>query len=444
MALSWTRWMTLISVGVGTVLAWTLTPLYAGSPTQVRIIRPPDDRMDYGDVSSELQAVGDAVCAFVMNEDLVDNGDGTFQLAEGTLSLADNFDLPLCDGEPFGNQPTAAFCTASLIAPDVVVTAGHCFVNDDNEFSLEFDSFYFVFDYRVDADGNMPSTFTVDQVYRGAETVDRFFDPDSEANDWAIVRLERATIGRTPLTVRSSGEPAVGQDIMTIGFGMGLPMKFSGNATIQELNVDGFTANLDIIGGNSGGPVIDAATRTLEGVISGDAAIEDYQDDGACVFATRCPEDPGCLDDDGAEIFTLVGGVTLPDFQRTIHSVVQTDSDDHCPDDPTKTEPGVCGCGEPDVDADADGVMDCDDECPDSEAAAVVDVYGCSEEDDIFVDDDDQPLDDDQDIEDIDGSANVDVAPPPAGPCGAMGMIMLPLMILSLAGMKRSRSFAGL
>jgi uncharacterized repeat protein (TIGR02543 family) len=37
---------------------------------------------------------------------------------------------------------------------------------------------------------------------------------------------------------------------------------------------------------------------------------------------------------------------------------------DYCPDDPNKTEPGVCGCGVSDIDSDGDGVPDCNDKCP--------------------------------------------------------------------------------
>ncbi|MGB0714519.1 MAG: hypothetical protein ACPGXK_01490 [Phycisphaerae bacterium] len=37
---------------------------------------------------------------------------------------------------------------------------------------------------------------------------------------------------------------------------------------------------------------------------------------------------------------------------------------DQCPFDGNKTAPGVCGCGNPDVDSDADGVLDCNDQCP--------------------------------------------------------------------------------
>lgn len=37
---------------------------------------------------------------------------------------------------------------------------------------------------------------------------------------------------------------------------------------------------------------------------------------------------------------------------------------DHCPDDPAKLEPGICGCGVADLDTDRDGNADCVDPCP--------------------------------------------------------------------------------
>ncbi len=40
------------------------------------------------------------------------------------------------------------------------------------------------------------------------------------------------------------------------------------------------------------------------------------------------------------------------------------DSCDGCPNDPTKTTAGICGCGKPDIDSDGDGILDCRDNCP--------------------------------------------------------------------------------
>lgn len=41
------------------------------------------------------------------------------------------------------------------------------------------------------------------------------------------------------------------------------------------------------------------------------------------------------------------------------------DCEDNCPDDPRKTEPGQCGCGVNEIDPDGDGIFECEDMCPD-------------------------------------------------------------------------------
>lgn len=50
---------------------------------------------------------------------------------------------------------------------------------------------------------------------------------------------------------------------------------------------------------------------------------------------------------------------------------------DQCPDDPNKTEPGICGCGVPDVDSDGDGSLDCNDGCPEDAGKLEPGVCGC-------------------------------------------------------------------
>jgi hypothetical protein len=61
---------------------------------------------------------------------------------------------------------------------------------------------------------------------------------------------------------------------------------------------------------------------------------------------------------------------------------------DECPADPSKLNPGICGCGVPDTDLDADAFADCEDNCPDTpnpaQADCDADGYGdaCSREPD--------------------------------------------------------------
>jgi len=54
---------------------------------------------------------------------------------------------------------------------------------------------------------------------------------------------------------------------------------------------------------------------------------------------------------------------------------------DQCPDDPEKTSPEICGCGEPEVDSDGDGAMDCVDFCPDDPEKIYPGLCGCGEPD---------------------------------------------------------------
>jgi len=54
------------------------------------------------------------------------------------------------------------------------------------------------------------------------------------------------------------------------------------------------------------------------------------------------------------------------------------DCNDNCPNDPSKTEPGICGCGTPDTDSDGDGTADCSDQCPNDPNKIVPGQCGCS------------------------------------------------------------------
>ncbi len=56
---------------------------------------------------------------------------------------------------------------------------------------------------------------------------------------------------------------------------------------------------------------------------------------------------------------------------------VKTATTDQCPDDPDKTDPGLCGCGTPDTDADEDGTPDCNDNCPDDPDKTDPEDCGC-------------------------------------------------------------------
>ena len=56
--------------------------------------------------------------------------------------------------------------------------------------------------------------------------------------------------------------------------------------------------------------------------------------------------------------------IKLEEFRGDSDKDGTPDTEDKCPQDPNKTQPGACGCGVPDTDSDGDGVPDCNDKCP--------------------------------------------------------------------------------
>lgn len=95
--------------------------------------------------------------------------------------------------------------------------------------------------------------------------------------------------------------------------------------------------------------------------------------DEECVATIdQCPEDPA-KEDPGA------CGCGRPDSDADADG--SADCDDGCDDDPSKQAPGECGCGEPDTDSDGDGSADCNDACPTDASKSEPGDCGCGQAD---------------------------------------------------------------
>lgn len=101
-------------------------------------------------------------------------------------------------------------------------------------------------------------------------------------------------------------------------------------------------------------------------------AIPDADSDGALDPFDGCPDDPEKTEPGAC-------GCGEPDTDSDSDGVA--DCLDGCPDDADKLDPGACGCGVADTDSDSDGVADCEDGCPDNAAKLAPGVCGCEEAD---------------------------------------------------------------
>lgn len=218
----------------------------------------------------------------------------------------------LCSWEPFRTQPCVTKGgTAFLVAPDLVATAAH---NLTEVGPLE--TIAFVFGYRMLNEFQARTLIPAAEVINGTEVV----AIDKEA-DWALIRLASpAPATARNVRVRRYGTGRLGERVYGIGHGLGLPMKYTGDATVKtaDTNTTFVGTDLDFFKGNSGSPVFDLESRTVIAMdIRGPGP--EIHDIGKCSVTVRCTDDQ-CLWIDAVNTSEFAGLVPGYTYAIAAHS----------------------------------------------------------------------------------------------------------------------------
>jgi len=187
---------------------------------------------------------------------------------------------PLCTGgAAFPDQTVAASCSAFLVASQLVATASHCIDRSGTELGPGLRDILFVFGYSCKPGGKFADRFSLCDIYQGIRVVNEF--NLTTGNDWALVLLDRAVAGRTPVTLAATAAP-VGTPLYMIGYPLGLPEKYVGGGKVVS-RTDGahkFETDLDAFNGNSGSPVFDASNNVIGILLSAGGDFEQVPTDG--------------------------------------------------------------------------------------------------------------------------------------------------------------------
>lgn len=249
-----------------------------------KLIYGDDNRLENYQASQALQSLAASTVALVKSSSLVKNAQGQLVLSGSQFGVAQR----LCASEPFREQTAGAFCSGSLVGPDILITAGHCITNISDCSNTRF-----VFGFALKSAGNENKTFASEDVYGCQEIIRR--DQQAAGADYAIIRLDRKVVGRSPLPFRKQGTVKVGDSLVVIGHPSGLPQKIAGGGQVRSIQSGFFVTNLDTYGGNSGSAVLDSTTGQVEGIlVRGDT---DFVAQGSCYVSNRCT-DTGCRGED--------------------------------------------------------------------------------------------------------------------------------------------------
>ncbi|MCC6277957.1 MAG: proprotein convertase P-domain-containing protein [Oligoflexia bacterium] len=277
------------------VLSFVVSGCQSEHPTQTQkqpepqmgesVIYGQDNRLDVFEVQNQAVVnLARSTVALMRSSSVTASGNG-FKISGSNYGLAYN----LCTTERFREQTSAAFCSGSLVGPNLILTAGHCVRSQ-----RDCENTKFVFGFGLYQSGATPNFVPTNDVYDCAQLVHS--EQDDNGPDFAVVRLSRNVVGRQPLAYRTEGALKKNDPLLVIGHPAGIPTKVAGGAAVRaDSNSGYFVANLDTYGGNSGSAVFNANSGAIEGVLV--RGEQDFVSQGNCNVSNKC-SDTGCRGED--------------------------------------------------------------------------------------------------------------------------------------------------
>lgn len=164
----------------------------------------------------------------------------------------------LCSDQPFFKRWSASRCTAVLIGPKLILTAGHCM--QDNQGYTRCDDTSFVFGWRGQ-DTSVPKS----AAYGCRRVIEIENTPGIYDLDYALVELDRPVREVKPVTLGFDDFKA-GDAIYTFGHPNGLSAIYAtGKITDSSPHLNVANAEIDGFDGNSGGGLFTSDHR-LRGI----------------------------------------------------------------------------------------------------------------------------------------------------------------------------------
>ena len=258
-----------------------------------RVIYGNDDRKDlYEERDSAIIAQAEATATFTLKGLIMPRGDGDYTIAN--ISAGDS--LRLCPEVRFREQPSIGACSATLVSPKHLLTAGHC-MRDQNR----CDEIYIMFGFHTMSEGEFPKVASAQNVYRCKKLLVRQQDSNT---DFALIELDREVLDRSPVSLAINERVRKGDNVRLIGYPDGIPSKIVSGASVRISTNKKFVSNVDAFKGNSGSAIFSESTGNMVGVLFAGNIDYIYDQNRGCRKANVC-KDNGCRGEDATHISSI-------------------------------------------------------------------------------------------------------------------------------------------
>lgn len=264
---------------------------------KMSIIYGEDNRVDLFEVKDiKVKSLGKSIAARIPNSSMQELSGDSYRIFN--IVLSDEWGPNVCVDQKFSEQPSASDCSGFLVGEDLLVTAGHCVLDQGQvvkspSMTNGCQNNSWIFDFKLDAPGKLALNFDdvpKASVYHCSEVINGAYLED---DDFALIRLSKKTTGRAALKLNMEKSIKVDQAIFVMGYPSGLPLKHAGGAKVFSTHDSYFSTNLDTFGGNSGSPVFNEKTLEVEGIlVRGDMDyVERDQVEITCQEVNQCSDD---------------------------------------------------------------------------------------------------------------------------------------------------------
>ncbi|MBE8221395.1 MAG: trypsin-like serine protease [Bdellovibrionales bacterium] len=290
---------------------------------QPKVIYDKDNRKDFYEIKDKkIRDLSLATVALFDSSSLKAANDAETLFKINAYTLKDSYNL--CSSEKYLHQPAAAFCTGFLIAPDLIISAGHCALDQS-----DCENIHFVFDYKFSTKTQKQIQIPKSSIYFCKELMSQ---SDDTFLDHSIIKLDRPVTDRKPLKIRTKGLIQKNTKIFVMGYPSGIPLKITkGGARVSKVSETSFLANLDTFQGNSGSAVLNSKTYEVEGILVRGETDYKYNLENSCNLTNVCLKKDNCSGEGIVKITSIKKEIDNALNSKKSDNLIR--NDDNCEND---------------------------------------------------------------------------------------------------------------